>query len=101
VVSSRRESFSAVAVEALACGTPVVATRCGGPEEILTQETGVLVPPEDPEALAAGIDEVLSRRDEFEAQVLRARALEISGPPAVRRRIEELYRDVLTGDAGA
>lgn len=33
VVQSRRETFSAVTAEAIACGTPVVATRCGGPEE--------------------------------------------------------------------
>ena len=51
VVPSRRETFSAVTAEAIASGTPVVATRCGGPEDIITPENGRLVPPEDPEAM--------------------------------------------------
>ena len=42
VVPSRRETFSLVTAEALASGTPVVATECGGPEEILTDDTGQL-----------------------------------------------------------
>src|SRR5262249_39107193 len=51
VLPSRRESLGMVLAEALACGTPVVSTRCGGPEDIVTDEVGVLVPTEDPEAL--------------------------------------------------
>jgi glycosyltransferase involved in cell wall biosynthesis len=58
VLSSRSEGFSIACVEAMACGIPVVATRCGGPEEILDARSGILVAPEDPLALADAIDRV-------------------------------------------
>ncbi len=65
VLPSRRESFGAVLIEALACGIPVVATRCGGPEDFINQDVGVLVEKESPEALAEGIQDVISRLDKF------------------------------------
>lgn len=53
------EAFGNVAVEALACGVPVVAYRRGGPAEIVVDgETGHLVQPDDVESLAAGIARV-------------------------------------------
>jgi glycosyltransferase involved in cell wall biosynthesis len=56
-ISSRRESFSLVCVEALAFGLPVVATDCGGPSEILNSRAlGALVPVGDPDLLARAID---------------------------------------------
>lgn len=94
VVPSRRESFSSVTVEALACGTPVVATRCGGPEEILTEDTGVLVPPEDPKALAEGIDSILSGRRMFNRDQMHTRTVERFDRSAARRRLVSLYRDI-------
>lgn len=55
-LSSSSEGFSIATVEAQATGLPVVVTRCGGPEEIVTdQETGLLVPVQDPAALANAI----------------------------------------------
>jgi glycosyltransferase involved in cell wall biosynthesis len=57
-LSSRTEGFSIACIEALACGVPVVATRSGGPEQILNAECGVLVPVDDPEALAGGIESI-------------------------------------------
>lgn len=96
VVPGRRESFSAVAVEALACGTPVVATRCGGPEEILTAGTGVLVPIEDPVALARGIEEVVYGPRRFRPSTLRRRALALSGPPVVRQQLARVYGRALS-----
>jgi glycosyltransferase involved in cell wall biosynthesis len=61
VVSSSSEGFSLATVQALAAGTPVVATKCGGPEEILYDgEGGLLVPPRDPVALADGLQRVCS-----------------------------------------
>jgi hypothetical protein len=56
VVSSETESFGLTVVEAMAAGKPVIATRCGGPEEIIVQEkTGLLVPLNDSSAMAEAI----------------------------------------------
>jgi len=52
LVPSRNEAFGLVAVEALACGTPVIATDAGGLPDFINEEVGALVPVEDPEALA-------------------------------------------------
>ncbi len=60
VSASPRESFGLVLAEAAACARPVVATRSGGAEEIVVSgETGVLVPPRDPQALADAILQLL------------------------------------------
>lgn len=61
VLSSSKEGFSIACVEAMAAGLPVVATRSGGPEEIVEDgRTGLLVPPQDPAALAAAIESLAS-----------------------------------------
>lgn len=55
-LSSSSEGFSIATIEAMATGLPIVATRCGGPEEIINTGTnGLLVPCGDPRALAEAI----------------------------------------------
>ncbi len=61
VIPSLSEGFSLVAAEAMALAKPVVATRVGGVTDVVTdRETGLLVPPADPEALAAAVARVLA-----------------------------------------
>jgi starch synthase len=68
-----------VLLEAMSLGTAVVATAAGGAEEVVVPgETGLLVPPRAPQALAAALEELL-------AQPARARALGAAGQERVRR----------------
>ena len=63
VLPSRAEGFGLAAAEAAACGLPVVATRASSlPEVVLDGETGLLVPPEDPAALAEALERLLRDR---------------------------------------
>jgi glycosyltransferase involved in cell wall biosynthesis len=89
VVPSRRETFSLVTAEALACGTPVVATRCGGPEEILTPETGELADVNDAASLAIAIQTALGRS--FDSAALRRYAVDRFGTAAAAERLGALY----------
>jgi glycosyltransferase involved in cell wall biosynthesis len=68
VLPSRQEPFGTVLVEAMAVGTPVVASRVGGLAEVVEDGvTGHLVEPGDPEALARAVVDVLSRGNEMGA----------------------------------
>lgn len=74
-LSSSTEGFSIATLEAMASAIPIVATRCGGPEEILSHEkTGILVPSANPEALANGILQILKNPDFSQQLIERARA---------------------------
>ena len=103
---SPRETFGVVAVEALASGTPVVATDSGGVTEILGAEPerlGAIVPVDDPAALGAAILDALERRDTFDPDELRASVERRFGSAFVAERLLVLYRQAiaLAGDAPA
>lgn len=95
VLPSRSESFGSVLVEALACGTPVVATKCGGPEDIVTDEVGRLVPREDPDALATALEDVLENRHRFDPASLRRYALANFDWARIAEKYIDLYREAL------
>src|SRR5262249_12395752 len=94
---SHNEGMGRALVEAMAAGLPVVATNVGGMPEVLEEGgAGLLVPPEDEEAIAAAIGRLLD--DERLRQDLsrRARARAIGfGAARMGRALERLYREVL------
>jgi glycosyltransferase involved in cell wall biosynthesis len=96
VLPSRRESFGAVLVEALACGTPVVATRCGGPEDIVNDHVGRLVPTDNAEALTEALADILDHPRQFDPIQLRAYALDRFGWERVAALNVDAYRDAVS-----
>ncbi|MDQ6750834.1 MAG: glycosyltransferase [Actinomycetota bacterium] len=95
VLPSLVETFGIALVEALAAGLPVVATDVGVAREIVDDGCGVLVAPNDVDALAAGIDLALTRLGSYElsgvAETIRTRF----SPEAVAQQWAETYRMVL------
>ena len=97
-VPSTEESFGNAMAEAMAVGAPVISTTAGSiPEVVVHDKTGVLVPPEDPAALAAAIATL--RDDPVRATALgqagRLRAAERYTWTAVARRFVEIYDEAL------
>lgn len=98
VLSSVSESFSMATAEALACERAVVATRCGGPEELITSgENGILVPPGDPDALAEAVISLLTNpeRRYRMGKLARERMVEHFSLENAVRSHERAYREAL------
>jgi teichuronic acid biosynthesis glycosyltransferase TuaC len=65
-LASNKEGWANVLLEALACGKPVVASRAWGTSEVITsEELGVLVEPENPSALASGLETALQKKWDY------------------------------------
>lgn len=95
VISSTHETFSVSAAESLMCGRPVLATRCGGPEEFVTPDVGRLIDVDNDEALAEGLDRMLDHYTDFDPDSLHDYAMERFAPPVVAQLILDTYRSVL------
>ena len=97
VLPSLSEGLGVVLIEAMACGKPVVATACGGPEDVVTPYTGILVPPADEKALAQALLDALSNGDRFSPAVIRQHAVDNYAYEGIAARILDLYAEVRQG----
>ena len=97
LASTIPEACPRTIIEAMAAGVPVIATPLGGSKELVTPETGILVPPEDADAFAEAITQLAEdaegRKRMGEACRLRAEQLFCATQNA--RLTEDLYLDLL------
>ena len=91
------ESFGMVLTRAFACATPVVASDISGYRDVMTDETGLLVPPGDPDALAVAVTELLADEPRREQQGAAARKLaqERYSWDDIARRLAAVYQGLV------
>jgi glycosyltransferase involved in cell wall biosynthesis len=97
LVPSRREPFGLVAIEAMACGTPVIASNQGGLPDFVNDSVGRLVTPEDPDDLAEAVIQILKRTEEEEGwrEKIAAYAKGNYSQDAIISELERLYEKTL------
>ena len=99
LVPSRKEAFGLVAIEAMACGIPVIASDVGGLPDFVNSEVGALVDPEDPEALAEAVLDMLSRLEKPGTAVWKNSISSYAGDnyaqDTIIRDLEDLYKSLI------
>jgi D-inositol-3-phosphate glycosyltransferase len=99
VVPSHYEPFGLVAIEAMACGTPVVASAVGGLKfTVIPEETGLLVPAQDVDGFATAIGRILSDDIAWVQSIgdrASARVREHFSWSGVAAQLSDLYRRIL------
>jgi glycosyltransferase involved in cell wall biosynthesis len=96
VCSSRYETFCVALVEAMASGLPVVSTRCGGPEDFVTEENGILCNREDVNALRNAINAMANAYGQFDAVRIRNFVMNNFTSEIYRRKMDDVLSQAIT-----
>lgn len=94
VLPSLHESMGITYVEALACGKPIIATKCGGPEFILSEANGLLIEKNDIPALATAMQHLIQNRVNYSSQRIRQDFVNRFSSQAVIPQLLQLYQNV-------
>ena len=95
ILPSHLESFSLVLLEAMACGKPTLATDCGGPKDIVTPETGVLIPPQKPVLMAEAMLKMKENMPNYSAERIREICIKNYSPAVICNKITAVYQNIL------
>lgn len=95
VLSSHRDTFGIVLIEAMAKGLPVITTKCGGPEDLVTNEFGLIVPPDNPEKLATAMNYMVHHASDYDSDAIRQYCYDNFSQEKISDRIINVYNRVL------
>lgn len=96
VLASRGETFGVVCIEAMACGLPVITTRCGGPEDYITSNVGMLVDTEDVEGLTNAMLQMIANKDAYCPESISQYACCLFSSEAVANQLSGLFDSLLS-----
>lgn len=96
ILPSSTETFGVVYVEAMAAGLPVIATKCGGPEDFVDESNGILVDVDDLEQLKNAIVYMYNHYKDYDIQAIKASVDAKYSPEVVASRIISVYKEILS-----
>lgn len=95
---SLKETFGCVLIESMAYGKPVLATRCGGPEDFVNEDVGILVEKQDIEELEKGIEVMIEKYHNFSGEYIRKYAIDNYSYTAIGNKIRNIYLNIIKSD---
>jgi glycosyltransferase involved in cell wall biosynthesis len=95
VINSNIETFSVVAAEALVNGKPVIATVCGGPEEFINSDTGILIEKNNQEQLQQAIIKMISTYKNYDPQLLNKSIINKFNYKTIGKQFYNIYKPLI------
>ncbi len=95
ILPSWCETFGVVYIEAMAAGLPVIATRCGGPEDFVTEENGLLVPVGDRDELIRAMDQMWEDCARYDRAAIAEDATSRFSAEAIARQLTDIYNKLV------
>lgn len=95
ILASKYETFGVVIIEALAMGKPVIATKCGGPESIIEEEDGILIPINNVNAMAEAMSRIIINYDRYNPYQIRKRCKDRYSVNTVLGDWSKVYNGIL------
>lgn len=95
VLSSRAETFGVVCIEALSQGLPNIATICGGPEEFIHDNNGILVPVDDVDALSEAMVQMHDTYEHYDRTAIAEESLRKFSPSEIARQLTVIFEEVV------
>lgn len=96
ILPSIKETFGSVLIESMAGGKPVLATKCGGPQDFVNKKVGILVESGNKEQLELGIKNMIDNYDHFDFQYIRNYAEDNFNYDSIGKKLKELYISILS-----
>jgi glycosyltransferase involved in cell wall biosynthesis len=95
VVSSRYETFGTVIIESLYCGTPVLSTRVGIAEQVVTDDNGLLIEPGNDQAMVNGLKHMINHCGNFNRASISRQIRGRFESAEIGRQLWSVYREIL------
>lgn len=98
VLLSDKETFGVVYVEALLAGCPVIATACGGPQDFITADDGLLIPINDKNAAIQALKQLRTHANDYDGEAISQRCRTKFSPAAIASQLSALYDSLRTAE---
>jgi len=92
VLPSQYETFGIVYIEAMSCGLPVIATRCGGPDELVNEQNGLLIDVDDEAQLRAALRYMYENAVNYDPDFISKNTVQLYGKRSICKAYDGLYK---------
>lgn len=98
VLSSMYETFGVVYIEALACGVPIIATKCGGPEDFFNENLGYIIEVDNLNELYDAMERIINNKSKFNNQDISKYIKNRFSKKVIVKELEGVYNLIIRKD---